>query len=258
MATSGEPVPEESPQCDSILRELNAESSVRQRSPKVRLMIGAALVLAIATVTWLWGDRLELSELAEREAQWRVYGADHPLLVAGLAILLYVAVTSLMLPGATALTLAYAWYFGFWRALLLVSFASTAGATVAFLLSRYLLRDAVAARFGDRLRSFNQALEKEGAYYLLTLRLIPLVPFFVINTVMGLTPMRTRTFWWVSQLGMLPGTAVYVYAGASVPSLQVFAEQGTRGLLSPQLIAALTLLGLMPLATKRLLRLIRR
>jgi len=136
----------------------------------------------------------------------------------------------------------------------LVSFASTAGATVAFLLSRYLFRDALQSRFGDRLAGFNAALESEGAFYLFTLRLIPAVPFFVINVVMGLTPLKTRTFWWVSQLGMLPGTVVYVSAGASVPSLQVLAERGVGGVLSPQLFAAFIALGLFPLIVKSVMK----
>jgi uncharacterized membrane protein YdjX (TVP38/TMEM64 family) len=108
------------------------------------------------------------------------------------------------------MTLLYGWFFKFVAALLVVSFASTTGTTLAFLLSRYLLRDAIQQKFGERLAGFNGALEREGAFYLFTLRLIPAVPFFVINVVMGLTPIRVWTFWWVSQLGMLPGTCVFV------------------------------------------------
>jgi len=138
-----------------------------------------------------------------------------------------------------------------------VSFASTSGATIAFLLSRHLFREAVVARFGPRLASFNEHLRTDGPFYLLGLRLLPLVPFFVINLVMGLTPMRARTFWWVSQLGMLPGTAVYVYAGSRVPSLAELAEHGVASVLSAgqllQLAIAFALLGTFPLIVKLLL-----
>lgn len=135
-----------------------------------------------------------------------------------------------------------------------MSFASTLGATLAFLLSRFLLRASIQERFGDRLRAFNDSLEREGPFYLFTLRLIPAVPFFVINAVMGLTPVRTRTFWWISQLGMLPGTVVYVYAGSSVPNLRLLAEDGINAVFSPsqmlQIIGAFALLGLFPLIVR--------
>jgi uncharacterized membrane protein YdjX (TVP38/TMEM64 family) len=152
------------------------------------------------------------------------------------------------------LTLLFGWYFGFWRGLVLVSFASTAGATVAFFLSRYFFRDTIQKRFGDRLTAFNKALEREGAFYLFTLRLIPAIPFFVINVVMGLTPIRPRTYWWVSQVGMLPGTAVFVYAGSTVPNLTTLAEKGVGGILSPQLIVAFVLLGIFPLIVKKVMQ----
>jgi uncharacterized membrane protein YdjX (TVP38/TMEM64 family) len=158
----------------------------------------------------------------------------------------------LSIPGATALTLLSAWLLGFWRSLLLVSFASGAGATVSLLLSRYLFRDLVQQRFGDRLQKANQALDREGIFYLFALRLTPVVPFFVINLVMGLTTMPVLTFWWVSQIGMLPATALYTYAGASVPNLQRLADTGLSGVLYPELFLALMALGLFPLAIKRL------
>jgi uncharacterized membrane protein YdjX (TVP38/TMEM64 family) len=200
-----------------------------------------------------FGDVLTLESLAERESELQAYQHEHPLLVFGLAWVIYVAVTGLSLPGAVVLTLACGWFFGLWRAVLLVSFASTAGATVAFLVSRYVLRDALHSRFGERLQVFNRSLAREGALYLFMLRLIPAVPFFVINVVMGLTPLRTWTFWWVSQLGMLPGTVIYVYAGSSVPSLATLAEKGIRGILSPQLLLAFALLGVAPLLLRKVL-----
>jgi len=148
----------------------------------------------------------------------------------------------------------YGWYFGFFKGLILVSFASTLGATIAFLMSRYFFRDAIMNRFGDRLEKFNESLEQEGSFYLFTLRLIPAVPFFVVNAVMGLTPLKTTTFWWVSQIGMFVGTAVFVYAGSSVPNLTTLAEKGVNAAFSPtqmtQIIGAFVLLGVFPLAAR--------
>lgn len=197
------------------------------------------VVAAVGVSAYLFfGDALSLEHLAERETQLRRYRSEHPIQVYVIAFAAYAGVTGLSLPGAAVLTLVYGWYFGLVRGVVLVSFASTIGATLAFLLSRYLLRDAVQRRFGERLSAFDQALAAEGAFYLFTLRLIPAVPFFIINLVMGLTPIRTSTYWWVSQLGMLPGTAVYVYAGSTFPDLKTLAERGVGGILSPQLIAA--------------------
>lgn len=214
-----------------------------------------AIVILVASVAYSYfGHWLSLESLAARETELRAFQSQHPLLVFGLAFLIYVAVTGASLPGAAALTLVYGWYFGLWQALLLVSFASTAGATVAFLISRYLFREAIENRFGDRLKSFDSALQREGAFYLFTLRLIPAVPFFVVNAVMGLTSIRTGTFWWVSQIGMLAGTFVFVYAGASVPDLNTLAADGINAVFSPrqmtQIIAAFALLGLFPLAIR--------
>lgn len=204
-------------------------------------------------VYFTWGDQLSLTKLAEHESGLRAYQAKNVALVFALAFGIYVLVSGLSLPGgATVLSLAYAWFFGFWPALLLVSFASTTGATLAFLLSRYLFRDLLQQRFGNRLAAFNEALEKEGAFYLFSLRLIPAFPFWIINLVMGLTPIRTWTYWWVSQLGMLPGTAVYLFAGSSVPSLEKLATDGP-GNLWPILLA-FALLGFFPLIVKGLMK----
>jgi uncharacterized membrane protein YdjX (TVP38/TMEM64 family) len=220
--------------------------------PWRKLLVLGVIVLAAGVGYVQLRDVLTFPYLASQEAALRSRLREQPLLVYGAAFLVYVAVTGLSLPGASVMTLVCGWVFGFWRGLILVSFASTAGATIAFLVSRYLLREAIQRRFGERLTSFNDALRREGAVYLFMLRLMPAVPFFVINVVMGLTPLRTRTYWWVSQVGMLPGTAVYVYAGASVPNLATFAERGAAGVLSPQLLVAFMLLGLLPLVLKTL------
>ena len=234
-----------SPHAETAAAPAGAGSSSRAR-------LGVLLaVAAVAVAGYLrFGDALSLAAIAEQEAALRAYQQDHPWLVYGAAFLVYVAVTGLSLPGAAVLTLVFGWYFDFLRAVVLVSFASTTGASVAFVLSRYVFRDAVQSRFGGRLRAFDEALARDGALYLFTLRLVPAVPFFVINLVMGLTPLRLATFWWVSQVGMLPGTAVYVYAGAAVPDLQVLSERGLGGIVSPQVLAAFVLLGVFPLLVK--------
>ena len=219
---------------------------------KIALFAVVAGIIAVAYTQF--GDALSLDSLAKQEAQLRDLQQKHPVLVYGGAFLAYVAVTGLSLPGAAVLTLVYGWYFGFRDGLFLVSFASTAGATLAFLLSRFLFRDAIQSKFGSRLDSFNDSLEREGPFFLFTLRLIPAVPFFVINAVMGLTPIKTRTFWWVSQVGMLAGTAVFVYAGSSVPNLQALADDGISAVFNPtqmtQIFGALILLGLFPLVVR--------
>jgi uncharacterized membrane protein YdjX (TVP38/TMEM64 family) len=219
------------------------------------LLVGGVVLVAYLQ----FGDALTLTNLAKQESQLRTFQEDHPVLVYGAAFLVYVVVTGLSLPGASVLTLVYGWYFGLLRGIIVVSFASTAGATMAFLLSRFLFRDAIQRRFGERLENFNQALEREGPFFLFMLRLIPAVPFFVINAVMGLTPIRTRTFWWVSQLGMLAGTFIYVYAGSSVPSLQTLAEKGINAIFSPtqvsQIVIAFVLLGVFPLVVRWIMKL---
>lgn len=235
--------------------ESQAESSASTGSGRLLLLLLVAALVGIGV--FLLRDELTLSRLAEREAQFREFERQHPVFVHAAAFTVYVIVTGLSLPGATAMTLLIGWLLGFWRGAIVVSFASTSGATVAFLLSRYLLRESIQSRFGDRLRNFNAALEREGAFYLFTLRLIPAVPFFVINVVMGLTRIPVRTYWWVSQLGMLPATCIYVYAGSTVPELETLAERGTSGILTPQLFVAFTVLGLFPLAARRVLHRLR-
>jgi len=191
------------------------------------------------------GQYLSLDYLKEQRGAFQALAADQPMLVLGGFFLLYVAVTALSLPGAAIMTLAAGALFGFWVALLLVSFASSVGATLAFLASRFLFKDAVQSRFGERLKKINAGVEKDGAFYLFTLRLIPAFPFFVINLVMGLTPLKTWTFYWVSQVGMLAGTAVYVNAGTQLGELD-----SLSGLLSVDLIGAFVLLGLFPWLAK--------
>ncbi|MCH2203303.1 MAG: TVP38/TMEM64 family protein [Fuerstiella sp.] len=198
-----------------------------------------------------FGDSLKLESLVTHEQQLKNYHDAFPVFVFVAAFVIYVVVTGLSLPGAAGMTLAYGWFFGFVPTVILVSFASTTGASIAFLLSRYVFGTSIQERFRDSLATFNVALETDGPFYLLTLRLIPLVPFFVINVVMGLTRLRLRTFWLVSQVGMLPGTMAYVYAGSSVPDLHTFQVQGFGNIVSPQLLSAFVILGLLPLVLKK-------
>ena len=218
------------------------------------MAIFAVVAVAAVVLYTQFGSYLSLENLANQETALREYQAQHPVLVFAIAFLIYVTVCGLSLPGAAGLTLVYGWYFGFGQCLVLVSFASTLGATIAFLFSRYLFRDTITNRFGDRAKKFNESLEREGAFYLFTLRLIPAVPFFIVNAVMGLTPLKTWTFWWVSQVGMLAGTAVFCYAGSSVPNLATLSEKGVNAAFSPsqmaQILGAFVLLGLFPLIAR--------
>ena len=176
---------------------------------------------------------------------------DDPVLTALVFFIIYVVTTALSLPGAAVLTLLSGAIFGLVQGLLLASFASTIGATLAFVLSRTLLRDWVSEKFANYLETINRGVKKDGPFYLATLRLIPAVPFFVINLVMGLTAMRVRTFAWVSQLGMLPGTAVYVNAGAQLGLIE---ELSLSGILTPPLIGSFVLLGSFPWLTRLFMR----
>lgn len=215
------------------------------------------IVLALALVVVLFFSLglhhyLTLAELKSRQAAFQQYYAAHRALSLGLYFALYVLVTALSLPGAAVMTLAGAALFGFWPALLLVSFASSIGATLAFLISRFLLRDWVQSRFGERLQALNAGIRTEGGFYLFTLRLVPIFPFFVINLLMGLTPMRTRTYYWVSQIGMLPGTAVYVNAGTQLGQIERLG-----GILSPGLLLSFALLGAFPLLARKAVEVVR-
>jgi uncharacterized membrane protein YdjX (TVP38/TMEM64 family) len=179
--------------------------------------------------------------------------ADNKIPTLAVYMLLYITVTALSLPGATVMTLAGGALFGFFTGLVAVSFASTIGATLACFVSRYLLRNWVEKKFGDKLSAIHAGLEKEGAFYLFTLRLIPVFPFFVINLLMGLTRMKLWTFYWVSQIGMLAGTAVYVNAGKELGKLE-----SLSGILSPTLIVSFAILGLFPLAVNKILNVYKR
>ena len=203
------------------------------------LVIGAFVVLDL-------GRYLSFEQLKASQASFNQLYAQQPLVVAAVYFGVYVVATALSFPGAVIITLAGGAVFGLWWGLLLVSFASTLGATLAFLASRFVLRDWVESRFGQRLADIHLGVDKEGAFYLFTLRLIPVVPFFLINLLMGLTRMKTWTYYWVSQFGMLAGTAVYVNAGTQLAQLD-----SVQGILSPALLGSFVLLGIFPLLARR-------
>ena len=215
------------------------------------------LLFAIAAAAGLFfaldlGHYLSLDWLKAQQAAIAAYRADHPLAAVAAYFALYVAVTALSLPGAALMTLAGGAVFGLLWGTLIVSFASSIGATLAFLASRFLLRDWVMARFGRRLAAIDAGVRKEGAFYLFTLRLVPVFPFFLVNLLLGLTAMKARTFYWVSQLGMLAGTVVYVNAGTQLAQIDSLA-----GIVSPGLLLSFALLGVFPLIANRIVESVR-
>ncbi|MCV6624616.1 MAG: TVP38/TMEM64 family protein [Cellvibrionaceae bacterium] len=207
--------------------------------------IGALLLLLALLVAFYVGAGEQYLSLDF----FRQFIERQPLLAAAVFFALYVAITAASLPGAALLTLMAGALFGLGWGLLIVSFASTIGASLAFLFARTLLGGWVQQRFGEQLQTVNAGLARDGGFYLFTLRLIPVIPFFVINLVFGLSRIRLWTFYWVSQLGMLAGTAVYVNAGAELGAVE---ELSLQGILTPQLILAFVLLGLFPWLAKAL------
>lgn len=195
---------------------------------------------------------LTLNYLKDSQARFAELYNENPVMVIGGYMAIYILVTALSLPGAVILTLAGGALFGLATGLIIVSFASSIGATLACFVARFVLRDWVQNKFGDKLTTINEGIAKEGAFYLFTLRLIPVFPFFVINLVMGLTKMPLLTFYWVSQLGMLAGTAVFVNAGKELAKID-----SLSGILSPGLIGSFVILGLFPLVVKKLVNFIR-
>jgi uncharacterized membrane protein YdjX (TVP38/TMEM64 family) len=214
-----------------------------------RHVVVALIVAGVGAFFWLDLQRvMSLEFFRAQRAQLEQYHQAYPVGSAVVFVAIYIAVTALSLPGAAILTLAGGAVFGLVVGTVLVSFASTAGATLAFLAARFLLRDWVQSRFGPRLESLNDGIEREGPFYLFALRLVPLIPFWLVNLAMGLTTIGTWTFYWVSQVGMLVGTVVYVYAGTQLGQFRV----------SAGLVGALALLGLLPLMAKKALGAVKR
>lgn len=215
-----------------------------------------ALVLLLGLAAWFTldlGQYLTLDQLKAQQAAIEGYYRANPLLVIALFFAAYVALTALSIPGAAIMTLAAGAIFGVATGTLIVSFASTIGATLAFLAARYLFGDAVQSRFGERLKGVNEGIAKDGAFYLFSLRLVPAFPFFLVNLAMGLTPIKTWTYYWVSQLGMLLGTVVYVNAGTQLARIN-----SLKDIASPGLLGSFVALGLLPWLGKWIMGLIKR
>ena len=210
----------------------------------ITLLIGGFFVFDL-------GQYFNLSYLKEKQGLIESYYQQQPLLTIIIFFLTYVVFTGLSLPAASILTLAAGALFGVFVGTIIVSFASTLGATLAFLASRFLFRDLVQDRFAERLALINQGVEKDGAFYLFTLRLVPIFPFFVINLVMGLTPIRVLTYALVSQLGMLAATIIYVNAGTQLAKIKEIGD-----ILSPELLASFVLLGVFPLIARKAVQMV--
>ena len=211
-----------------------------------RILIAVMIVACVlAFMTLNMGQYLTLETLKTQQDELKTYYDGHMGLMIGGYSAVYIISTALSLPGAAILTLAGGAIFGFWPGTLIVSFASTIGATLAFIVSRFLLRDWVQGRFREKLATINEGIRKEGAFYLFAMRLVPAFPFFLVNIVMGLTPIKTTTFYWVSQTGMLAGTMAFVFAGTQLSQIQ-----SVRGILSLKLFLSFTIIGVLPLLSR--------
>jgi len=217
---------------------------MKKTHTKILLLAAIAVVVALFFLFDLQ-HFLTLESIKARQHDFEVFYQDHTAATIAIYMAIYILVTAMSLPGAAVMTLAGGALFGLVTGTIMVSFASTIGATLAFLLSRFLFRDAIQRKFGDKLAAINRGVAKDGSFYLFTLRLVPVFPFFMINVVMGLTPIKTWSFFLVSQIGMLPGTIVYLNAGTQLGKLE-----SAAGILSPAIIFSFVLLGIFPLIAK--------
>jgi len=215
----------------------------------INKIIIVIIVLALIAAFRIFhlGEYLSLSYIKESQERFQALYSEHGLTVVAGFMLIYLLSTSLSLPGGIVLGLAAGALFGLTVGTIAVSFASSLGATIACIVSRFLLRDWIQNKFEDRLKTVNEGIEREGAFYLFTLRLIPVFPFWFVNLVMGLTKMPVRTYYWVSQIGMLPGTIVFVNAGKELGKIE-----SAAGIFSPGLIISFAILGLFPITAKKL------
>ena len=227
-----------------------APAAVPLQPARPRWPLAGVVVLAVVAFYALGLDHyFDWNTVRSQLGAWNAEVHEHFLAVMLVYFAIYVAVTALSLPVAAIASLVGGALFGRWLGTAVVSIGSTLGATLAFLSSRYVFRDWVEQRFGQRLQPLRRGIERDGAYYLFTLRLVPVAPFFLINLAMGLTRMSTWTYTWVSMIGMLPGTFLYVYAGEALAEVE-----SPEGLLSRQVLFALALLGVVPLAIRKLVR----
>ena len=221
-----------------------------------KIKIGLLILIMLAIIAFFFYDIQQYATLDYIKAKQQnifEYYKQNVFFVLVLFIFLYILVTALSLPVATFLTLLGGALFGFSTGLIIVSFASTIGATLAFLMARFLAQNYVQKNYKKQLSKINKKFKSEGAFYLFALRLVPVFPFFIINVVMGLMTIKTWTFYWVSQLGMLPGTIVYVYAGTQLAQIETFSDITT-----PSMLIAFALLGLFPLIAKNFVQFMRK
>lgn len=227
------------------------EQTVKKKPPVQKiLIICVILLLLILFYSFDLGQYFSLEYVKASQAHFALAYQAHPVLVIATYMGIYILMAAFSLPGAAVMTLLGGALFGRLIGTIAVSFASTIGATLAYLVSRFLLRDWVQSKVGKRLKPINEGVEREGAFYLFTMRLIPAFPFWLINLAMGLTKMPLWSFYWVSQIGMLPGTFVYVNAGTELAQID-----SLKGILNPTLIISFVILGLFPLIVKKLLSL---
>ncbi|GAB4389999.1 MAG: hypothetical protein Kow0025_19020 [Thermodesulfovibrionales bacterium] len=228
------------------------QAEMTKKNAKRIILLALIAAAAVAYMAFDLGDYFSLSYIKESRERFEAVYSEHTAAVISGYMAVYIVVTALSLPGAAVMTLLGGALFGLAVGTAAVSFASSIGATLACAVARFLLRDWVQSRLGDRLRKINDGMEREGPFYLFTLRLIPVFPFWMINLAMGLSGMRLITFYWVSQLGMLPGTVVYVNAGKHLGRLE-----SPSGIFSWEIILSFALLGVFPLAAKKVLRYVR-
>ncbi len=214
-----------------------------------KLTIVAFVIVAIAAF-FMSGlhEFFTLENLRDQRENWQQKFQENPILFGGAFFLVYVIFTSLNIPAAALLTVAAGALFGFWIGLIIVSFASTLGATISFLATRYLLRDGIEKKFSKQLEKINQGVEKDGALYVFGLRLVPIFPFFLVNMLLALTKIKTSTFYYASQIGMFFGTAIFVNAGKQLGEISSLSD-----ILSPMMIASFVLLGVFPIVAKYIL-----
>jgi len=213
-----------------------------------KVVLGLLFLSIVIFVGIEFGQFLTLDNAKAQQASLALYIEQNLFYSAAVYFVVYILITAFSIPGAAVVTLLGAALFGFWMSLALVSFASTIGATLAFLSSRYLLRSWVQNKFNRKLNTINEGVRKDGAFYLFSLRLIPVFPFFLINLLMGLTPISIGRYYVVSQLGMLPGTAVYLNAGLRLSEID-----SLSGIVSPTVLVSFALLGVFPVAAKWIL-----
>ena len=220
----------------------------KNKQIKILLLLAVFTIVVVLFFAFDLQKYLTLEYLKSSKAFFISSYEKNPILVLGSYFLFYIVITAFSLPGAVWMTLGGGAFFGLFAGTVIVSFASSIGATLAMLISRFLLRDWMQSRFEKQMQIINAGINKDGGFYLFTLRLVPVVPFFVINLGIGLTPLRAGTFYWVSQLGMLPGTLVYINAGSELGKIHSLGE-----IVSPNLIASFVLLGIFPLLVKKML-----